>query len=299
MTTAPMEMTDAMEMPVRHARRSTFLTEVQASLRLDLAEVLRSRWMVFCGVVYAALAAILVLVGLRESTLLGFTGTGRVLMAFSQALTLVLPLLALTATGQVVGRARDEGTLELLLAQPIRRSAWITGVTITRFGVLFVPLAVLITLLGVVAEVSGQPVPWPFVWRVLGVSAALIWTFVGVGMALSVYVRNQARAIAYVVLVWALAVALLDFGLVALMLRWRIDAEAVFMLAALNPVQDARLALLSGLDADLGTLGPVGVYLSTRIGQEALFAIGILWPVVLGTIAWLAALIGFRKNDVI
>lgn len=299
MTTAPMELTEAMEMHVRPARRSTFLTEVQASLRLDLAEVLRSRWMVFCGVVYAALAAILVLVGLRESTLLGFTGTGRVLMAFSQALTLVLPLLALTATGQVVGRARDEGTLELLLAQPIRRSAWITGVTITRFGVLFVPLAVLMAILGVIAEVSGQSVPWPFVWRVLGVSAALIWTFVGIGMALSVYVRNQARAIAYVVLVWALAVALLDFGLVALMLRWRIDAEAVFTLAALNPVQDARLALLSGLDADLGTLGPVGVYLSTRLGQEVLFALGLLWPVALGTIAWLAALIGFRKNDVI
>lgn len=43
----------------------------------------------------------------------------------------------------------------------------------------------------------------------------------------------------------------------------------------------------------------MGVYLSTRLGQEVLFALGLLWPVALGTIAWLAALIGFRKNDVI
>lgn len=276
-----------------------FGREVLAALRLDLAEVLRSRWLVFCVVVYAALAAVLVLVGMRESTLMGFTGTGRVLMAFSQALTLILPLLALTATAQVVGRARDEGALELLLAQPIRRSAWLTGVTLTRYAVLLVPLVVMVMAMGLVAQVAGQPVAWGFVARVIGVSAALLWAFVGIGMALSVWVRNQARAITWVVLVWALAVTLLDFGLVAMMLRWRLDAEAVFTLAAVNPVQCARLALLSGLDADLGTLGPVGTYLSTRLGTDTLYLIGLAWPAVLGTCAWLAALFGFRRNDVI
>ncbi len=40
------------------------------------------------------------------------------------ALVLLLPLLALTATGQVVNRARDDGTLELLFSQPIRREAF-------------------------------------------------------------------------------------------------------------------------------------------------------------------------------
>lgn len=300
MTTSPMERAESMELDQSTPpSRSTLLGEILAVARLDLAEILRSRWIIFCGLVYAALAAILVLVGLRESTLMGFTGTGRVLMAFSQALTLVLPLLALTATGQVVGRARDEGTLELLLAQPIRRSAWITGVTLTRFLVLYVPLVVIVVGLCLVAAAAGQAVPWPFVARVLGVSAALLWAFVGIGMALSVFVRNQARAITYVVLVWALAVALLDFGLVGLMLRWQIDAEATFLLAALNPVQDARLALLSGLDSELGTLGPVGVYLSTRIGPQALYILGLAWPALVGTLAWLAALMGFRKNDVI
>lgn len=289
----------SMQMIHRRGGSAGFLREALAAARLDLAEVLRSRWMVFCGLVYAVLAGVLVLVGLRESSMLGFTGMGRVLMAFSQALTLVLPLLALTATGQVVGRARDEGTLELLLSQPIRRSAWITGVTFTRFAVLFVPLVVLVVGLSAVAAATGQSVPWAFVARVLGVSATLLWAFVGIGMALSVFVRNQARAITYVVLVWGLAVAVLDFGLVALMLRWRIDAHAVFTLAALNPVEDARLALLSGLDADLGTLGPVGTYLSTRVGQDMLFIIGLGWPTVLGTLTWLAALVGFRRGDVI
>lgn len=276
----------------------SFVRQAAAAARLDLAEVVRSRWMVFCTAVYAVLAGVLVLVGMRESTLLGFTGMGRVLLSFSHALVVILPLLALTATGPAIGRARDDGSLELMLSQPIGRGAWLFGVTITRFAVLLIPLAAILVGLGLFGAARGQAIPWDFVGRVLAISAALLWAFVGIGVAISVGVRNPARAITYVVLAWALAVALLDVGLIGLMLRWRLDARAVMLLAALNPVQDARLALLSGLDRDLDTLGPVGFFVSTRVGPAAVFALGVLWPAVLGTLAWLGALISFRRGDV-
>ena len=276
----------------------SYTRQCAAAARLDLAEVLRSRWLLFCAAVYTLLAGVLVLVGMRESTMLGFTGMGRVLLAFSHGLVLVLPLLALTATGSVVNRARDDGSLELLLTQPIRRSAWLVGVTFTRFAVLLVPLVVLFVGMGVVGQLRGQRIPWSYMLHVITIAAALIWAFVGIGMAISVLVRNQARAITYVVLTWGLAIALLDVGLVSMMLRWRLDAHAVFTLAALNPVLDARLALLSGLERDLGTLGPVGFYLSTRIGHGSLYLLGIAWPALLGTIAWGLALLGFRRGDI-
>ena len=276
----------------------TATRQILASARLDLAEVMRSRWLVFCLAVYAVLAGVLVLVGLRESTLLGFTGMGRVLLGFSHALVLVLPLLALTATGQVVGRARDDGSLELLLSQPIRRSAWLLGVTLVRLAVLLVPLVLVVGAMALYGQARGQIIPWGFVGRVVAVSASLLWCFVGIGIAISVLVRNQARAITYVILAWALGIALLDVGLVGLMLRWQLDPHAVFTLAALNPVQDARLALLSGLDRDLGTLGPVGFYLTTHIGDRAVYALGIAWPALLGTLAWLSALATFRRSDI-
>ena len=277
---------------------TAYARELSAAARLDLAEVLRSRWLVFCAAVYAVLAGVLVLVGLRESTLLGFTGMGRVLLAFAHALVLVLPLLALTATGQVVGRARDEGSLELLLSQPIRRTAWLAGVTLVRFAVLAAPLAVIVVAMGLYGQARGQIIPWGFVLRVLVISAALLWAFVGIGVAISVHVRQQVRAITYVVLAWALAVALLHVGLVGMMLRWRLDPHAVFTLAALNPVQDARLALLSNLDPDLATLGPVGFYLAQKLGQGHLYLLGVLWPAVLGTLAWAASAWSFRNGDV-
>ena len=85
----------------------------------------------------------------------------------------------------------------------------------------------------------------------------------------------------------------IEFGLIGLMLRWRLDPHAVFTLAVLNPVEAARLALLSHLQPELSTFGPVGFYLANRVGGGALFAIGVAWPAVVG----LGAYLGFRRSD--
>jgi ABC-type transport system involved in multi-copper enzyme maturation permease subunit len=274
--------------------------EIAAAARLDVAEVRRSRWLVFCAGVYALTGGAFVLVGLRESTLLGFTGMGRVLLSLSHALVLLLPLLALTATAQVVNRARDDGTLELLFTQPLGRGAWFAGVSLSRYAVLVAPLVLLqVGLAAAASWGAGEQVAWGFVWRAVLVCAALLFAFTGVGLAISTFVRHQARASVVVMLVWALAVALLDFGLLGAMLRWRLNAHAVFVLAALNPVEDARLALVSGLEPDLATLGPVGFYLAHRVGAQALYWLGVLWPLTLGTGAWAAALRRFRRGDLV
>ena len=72
----------------------------RAVARLELAEVLRSRWILFCLLVYTTLAALFVIVGTRESTVVGFTGMGRALLSFTHVLVFLLPLLALTATAR-------------------------------------------------------------------------------------------------------------------------------------------------------------------------------------------------------
>lgn len=272
--------------------------QVRAIARLDLAEVLRSRWIWFCVATYAVLGGVLLTLGMRESSILGFTGTSRALLSFSHALLLLLPLLALMASAPVVQRARDDGTLELLCAQPLSPAAWFAAVVTVRYLVLVVPLAVVMVALALWGQLAqGDPVPWPFLGRSLAVSAALLWAFTGIGMAISVNVRSPARVITYLVLVWALSVALLDFALIGVMLRWRLDAHAVFVLAAANPVESARLALLSSLEPDLAAFGPVGFYLANRVGGGALFALGVAWPALLGTAAAGAAYVGFVRSD--
>jgi ABC-2 type transport system permease protein len=271
-----------------------------AAIRLDLGEVLRSRWMFFCLAVYLALGAIFVLVGFRESMVLGFTGLGRVLFSLCHVLVLVLPLLALTGAGPAVVRSREEGSLEFWLSQPIGRGAWLVGVTAVRYLALAVPLAVVLGGLALWAElVLGQAVPWAFLGQALLLCGSLLWAFVALGIATSVGVRSLARATTLLLLFWALAVALVDFALIGLLLEWRLPPQAVFALAAANPVQAVRVALLAGVEPDLSVLGPVGFYLVNRLGPVVLFGVGVGWPLVFGAIAWIWAWRAFRTRDLV
>lgn len=270
-----------------------------AIVRLDLAETVRSRWALFCVALYAALGALFVLVGMRESTLLGFTGMGRVLVGLSHALLMVLPLLALTAASQVINRAREEGALELLFSHPIRRGAYFLGVTAARYLVLTAPL--LLLFVGLAALGAGfldRTIMWSVLLRALLVSAALLAAFLGIGLAISTFVANPARSATIALVVWILAVALLDFALIGVMLQWRLQPQGVFALALLNPVQAARMALLAAGDAELSTLGPVGFYVANRVGATALLALGVAWPLFAGFSAWLFAYVRFTRGDV-
>lgn len=279
---------------------NTLRAEVGIVARLDFAEVLRSRWLIFCLCVHGFLAAMFVLVGLRESGVVGFTGMGRALMSWSHALLFLLPLLALSATGQVVNAARDDGSLELLLSNPVSRTGYFVGTSLVRVAALVVPLLVAMPAMALFGALAfGQAVPWGFLLRGMAVSSALLLCFVAIGLCVSTLVRNQAKALMLSILIWALGVALIDFGLIGVMLQWELPPSAVFALAALNPVQCARLALLSAAQPELSTFGPVGFFMANELGASALLAIGVVWPMLLGGAAWTGALTWFRRRDLV
>lgn len=271
-----------------------------AVVQLDLAEVLRSRWLLFCVGIYALLAAVFVLVGMRESTVFGFTGTSRVLVSYVHALLVLLPLMALVATGHVVNKARDDGTLELLFSQPISRGAFFSAVTSVRLVLLLAPLVLLMFGVGVFGRLAfGQQIAWGFLNNCLLLCSVLVWAFCGIGLWVSTSVQNSARATMYLLLIWVSGIALLDFALAGMMLQWRMEPRLVFALAALNPVQSIRMALLASADPELSVLGPIGFYLANRIGSSALYILGLCWPLLLGAVAWSAALWKLRRGDVV
>ncbi len=278
----------------------TWPKRLAAVARLDLVEVFQSRWLIFQNTLYVLLAGLFLLVGLRESSVLGFTGMSRLLLSLCNALVLILPLLALTASGLVVNRHREDGTLELLFSLPVGRGEYFAAISITRYLVLLAPLLVLMPALGLADRfASGRSVPWEFIVRSVVISATLLWGFVGLGLAVSTLVRNRTKALMYVLLLWIVCVAGLDFGLMGLMLQWRLNAEAVFILSGLNPVQCSRLALLSTAEPSLAILGPVGFYLTNWIGSTWLFLLGALQPALIGSIAWFVAWRHFRRDDLV
>lgn len=269
--------------------------------RLELADALRSRWFAFVAGLYLCVFVVFVWLGLRESTVLGFTGISRVLLNVANAVVVVVPLLALISTGPTVVKARAGGTFELLLTQPCRRRDWFVGLIGSRVAILLVPLvaAVVVAALASLVLGGGDEAMWPMALRSLAVSGALAWAFVGIGVYLSARARTPDRALVYALGAWLLVAALHDFALIGTLLQLHLPPRAVFALAALNPVESARIAILSSADPELSVLGPVGFWLAHALGPTRAFLIGVGWPALLGTVGIVAAARRLDRLDLV
>jgi len=271
----------------------------RAFFRLELAHALRSRWVSFTALVYLLVFGAFIGLGLRESSVLGFTGLSRVVLNVSNAVVIVLPLVALVATAQSVVSSRSSGFFELFLSQPCRRSDWFWAVLASRILVIVGPLVVLLLGTSIAGAFMDEPALLPLVTRSLLVTIALTWAFVAVGLWLSSVARTSERATVYVLLAWLGCTALHDFGLIALLLRFKLLPMVVFTLAASNPAEAARLAILSGIDPELSILGPVGFWLATTLGPRLTLLVGVGWPVALGMAAVYAAVRHLNRADLV
>lgn len=279
---------------------TSFARQFRATAALEIADGLRSRWLLFATLVDLALVGVFVFAGMHESQVFGFTGMSRVMFSFSHALVVVLPLLALAATGQVIGQARSSGTLEFLFSSPLARPTYFLAVTSVRLLLLTGPLFLVFGACALVSRFYlNEALDMAFLVRTLAVCTVELIAFTGIGMLISATVRHPARTLIWILLVWITSIALLDLALIGLLLQWRMDPQSVFLLAALNPVQDARLALLAGGDPELATLGPVGFFIVNRLGGAALLVIGLVWPLVLGLTCWWTGLRSFRRHDLL
>jgi ABC-type transport system involved in multi-copper enzyme maturation permease subunit len=137
------------------------------------------------------------------------------------------------------------------------------------------------------------------VLRSLAVTAALSWAFIGLGFLVSTRARTPERATVAALLVWLMASALHDFALIGLLLRVRLSPQAVFALAAANPVEAARIAILGAIDPELSVLGPVGFWLAHSLGPTLSVVVGVAWPLCLGTAALVRAERTLSRSDLV
>jgi ABC-2 type transport system permease protein len=284
----------ATTLQVPRARRAFAFT------RFELADSLRSKWLGSSLAMYGLLFVVFVALGLRESSILGFTGISRVVLNVTNGVLVAVPLLVLLATCQIVVRARRNGLLEMALVQPARREEWFFGVLASRAAVLIGPLVLMFVGAAVVGGFSGgEDGLAAMTARCLAISTALAWAFLGIGLFVSTVAKTAERAIVYALVVWVTVTALHDFALVGLLLNMRLPPRAVFALAALNPSEAARIGILTGGDAELSVLGPVGFWIANTLGATKALFIAVAWPALLGTVGVLLAVRNVRKGDAI
>jgi ABC-2 type transport system permease protein len=269
-------------------------------LRLELSDALRSKWAAFACSLYLCMAAAFVWLGLRESSVLGFTGLSRVLLNVTSAVIVVCPLVVLIGTHAAVVRARANGFCELMLAQPVKRSTWFLALLSSRLLILVGPFLLLLLLAAVGAAFLGAEAGmWWIAVKSLAICVALVFSFVGVGLFVSAAAQTTERAMVWALCVFVVTSALHDVLLITALLRTQLPPQVVFVLAALNPSEAARVGILASVDPELSALGPVGFWLANVLGSGNAVALAVLWPALLGGFAAWRALRRTERLDLV
>jgi Cu-processing system permease protein len=273
------------------------MTSTGVLIRYELAEALRNRWVVGYGILFAVLALGLSLIGLSSIGGTGLEGYGRTTASLINLCLLLVPLVALMLGTAGLTGDRDSGLLEVMLAQPVKRSelllgrfagAWVAvGLsTVLGFGLAGV-------LIGLATGAGGGLRYLAF----LGIALALAAVYLAIGIAISVIAQQRMRALAAALVVWFASVVFFDLMLIGAGALAGAGVKALTAAMLLNPVEVARILALLLLDPSLEVLGPVGGLLVTRFGSGG--ATGVL-VAVLG--CWVAAplvtaLVLFEERD--
>lgn len=268
-----------------------------ALLRLELASVLRARVVWVSVAMAASLVAIFLALASRESTILAFTGYTRVVTGVGLAALLFVPGLALSSTVQLFPSARQSGVLEWYLSHPISRDSCFAAMLLPRLLAVLGPSLLAVAGLSLAALAYGEPIPAPVVARLAAVLAGQVICFWAIGALLSVSSPSPEQALARGMGAFLLCAVLLDFGIIGVMLRWRLEPASVLTLSALDPIQAGRLGLLLGADPALGVLGPVGTYVTTTFGPSLTLSYAIGWPLLVAAVALLLARRSFSRRD--
>lgn len=189
----------------------------------------------------------------------------------------VVPLVSIIFSSIYAYNSAD--FIEVLVSQPIARSSiWrslFTGLSASMVLAYLIGTGLALLIFA----------PGPSAWIMLASGVLLTVSFVGIGLLTAVCIRDKARGIGVVIILW-LYFALLFDGLVLFMAFQLADyplEKAMVVVSALNPIDLSRILVLLDMDmsALMGYTGAVFTdYFGTALGQIISFAVLILWALI-------------------
>lgn len=240
-------------------------------------DALRSRWIL----VYTAAFLLL-----TEGLLRFSGGDAKAVLSLATASLMIIPLATLVLATIYVYNTRE--FTELLLAQPIRRSAMYTGLYL---GLALPMVAGFVAGVGLpfIARGGGDPAQRGAIIALLLVGSALTFAFTAIAFCIALRADDRLRGVGIALGVWLLASVLYDGAVltfVALFSDYPIERPLVALTLA-NPVDLARVIMLLQLDvaALMGYTGAVFERFFAAWGIALAAAVLILWiaaPVMLG-----------------
>jgi Cu-processing system permease protein len=256
---------------------------VFAFARREFRDAVSSRWFALYTLSFAALAVAVSFMSLSGVGAHGFAGFGRTTAGLLNLVMLVVPLMALVAGAGSLASERERGTLLYLLAQPVTRTEALLGkslgLAIALCCSLWIGFGISAVVLAIIAGGAGVASYAAFV----GLTSVLALSMLAVGMLISAVSRRGGVATGIGLFVWFAMVFLSDLGLMAGTVLFKLRAQEVFALAALNPLQAFKMLVVLSMNSTLDVLGPVGAYASLTYGASLpwlLSGVLLLWIVV-------------------
>lgn len=130
-------------------------------------------------------------------------GADVVLLAITTFFGLLLPIAAIAISFDAVARERAQGSLEILLAQRVRREGILVGKFLGAFASVGIPVtAVLLAGVGILALVSGKTPTGSFVAVVVASSLFLVAVYVLLMLLFSTLAKSVGTAVVFGVVLW-------------------------------------------------------------------------------------------------
>ena len=275
------------------------LTPFRLIARLEFAESLRSRWFHFYALVVTGLMVLLILTGVSESRVLGFTGLSRLLVTYIQIAMAILPLFIIVTTARSMVGDREAGNLEYMLSFPAPLSGWYWGRFAARLVLIIAPVLAALAIGAGYGLATGHEIPWTHMFLYSGLVAALSICFLGLGFFISAVSRSTEVALGFSLIIWLALVALLDLMLLSVLIKARFIPEFVIGIALANPLQSFRTASMILFDPQLILLGPASYVILDNFGVQGYVGWAMAYPVFLGLLLAALGYWRFSRSDLV
>jgi Cu-processing system permease protein len=263
----------------------------------ELREAIRSRWFVLAAGCFLLLSLGLSLLGLAGAQRSGLAGFDRTTASLLNLALLFVPLVTLTLGGLGIAGELEDQSLGMLLAQPITRLEAYVGKYCGLLAAVSAAISAGFGATGVIVGWSAGGDVRAFAGLV-GLTVLRGAATLGIGTALSAALPSRARVVGAAFAVWLLLVYVSDLGTIGLAIARSLRPGQVFLLALLNPVEQARVLGTLALSDRLDVLGPAGVFGLDLLGPAGLAGLlaGLLVAMAVASLA--AGYAVFRKTVV-
>jgi Cu-processing system permease protein len=264
----------------------------------EFRDALRSRWFVLAAGCFLALSLGLAMLGLAGAQRSGLAGFDRTTASLLNLALLFVPLVTLSLGGLGIAGELEDGSLAMLLSQPITRVEAYAGKYLGLLAAVSASILIGFGATGVIVGISAGGGNVGGFATLVALTLLLGAATLSIGTLLSVALRARARVIGAAFAVWLLLVYVSDLGTIGVTIARNLGPAQIFILALLNPVQQARVLGTLTLSRRLDVLGPVGVFGLDQFGAVGLTALLLAVLVAIAVTPFALGYVLFRRTPV-